>query len=283
MLGLPNPHQQQQDAAAQQHPRAKRAVGVLALAGSCASQLRLVIKAPVVVSACGSIHTPALLLRSKIRGGGNVGANLRIHPCAFARECMRCMGGARWWLLHRAPIAPPHPLPGTCVVGLFPPDAQLDSCVDATATASTTSAAAAPRAADPPRHGSVRCWEGAIMSIFSRQVASWEDGGYGALLYTVVRAWVGEEGTALARARVRACVQPPAAFRTGWGGSGGRRMGGAPCVGGYVGGGGRQSGGGGGGLGSGACEQPPPPPAAPLLHPPRRRCTLASLPPFVPG
>jgi hypothetical protein len=38
------------------------------------------VHAPIVVSSCGSIHTPALLLRSGITVGGNVGGNLRLHP-----------------------------------------------------------------------------------------------------------------------------------------------------------------------------------------------------------
>jgi long-chain-alcohol oxidase len=33
-----------------------------------------------VVSAAGALHTPALLLRSGVTVGGNVGANLRLHP-----------------------------------------------------------------------------------------------------------------------------------------------------------------------------------------------------------
>lgn len=54
-------------------PRKRRAAGVLALAGNRDRPLRLVIKAPVVVSSAGSIHTPALLLRSGISCHGNVG------------------------------------------------------------------------------------------------------------------------------------------------------------------------------------------------------------------
>lgn len=51
------------------------------LAGSAASPLRLVVQAPVVISSAGSLHSPALLLRSRITCRGNVGANLRLHPC----------------------------------------------------------------------------------------------------------------------------------------------------------------------------------------------------------
>lgn len=63
-----------------------RATGVLASLSSgptgqtSSKALQLLIHAPVVVSSCGAIHTPALLLRSGITVGGNVGTNLRLHP-----------------------------------------------------------------------------------------------------------------------------------------------------------------------------------------------------------
>lgn len=38
------------------------------------------VKAKLVVSAAGALHTPALLLRSGIRHRGMVGANLTLHP-----------------------------------------------------------------------------------------------------------------------------------------------------------------------------------------------------------
>jgi long-chain-alcohol oxidase len=71
--------------------RARCAVGVLALAveeeggagAGTAPPLRVAILAPVVVAAAGAIHSPALLLRSGVSGGGRVGANLRLHPCAL--------------------------------------------------------------------------------------------------------------------------------------------------------------------------------------------------------
>jgi long-chain-alcohol oxidase len=49
---------------------------------SSGSGVQLVIHAPIVVSSCGSIHTPALLLRSGVTVSGNAGANLRLHPSA---------------------------------------------------------------------------------------------------------------------------------------------------------------------------------------------------------
>ncbi len=56
------------------------ATGVEAtVAGADGSQTRLTVKAPTVVVACGSVESPALLLRSGI-GGPAVGRNLRLHP-----------------------------------------------------------------------------------------------------------------------------------------------------------------------------------------------------------
>jgi long-chain-alcohol oxidase len=76
-----------------QSAREKKAVGVLAMAaadttspcgGSSAVEkeaLKVAFVAPLVVSSAGAIHTPALMLRSGIRSRGNVGANLKLHPC----------------------------------------------------------------------------------------------------------------------------------------------------------------------------------------------------------
>jgi long-chain-alcohol oxidase len=38
------------------------------------------VKAKIVVSAAGALHTPALLLRSQLSHRGMVGANLTLHP-----------------------------------------------------------------------------------------------------------------------------------------------------------------------------------------------------------
>src|SRR5205807_8033065 len=46
------------------------------------STTKLVVEAPTVVVACGSIESPALLLRSGI-GGSAVGKHLRLHPAAI--------------------------------------------------------------------------------------------------------------------------------------------------------------------------------------------------------
>ncbi|EFN52938.1 hypothetical protein CHLNCDRAFT_137296 [Chlorella variabilis] len=171
------------------HERRRRTAGVLAVAGSASAPLRLAIQAPVVVSCAGSIHSPALLLRSDVSCRGAVGSNLRLHPC-------------------------------TCVVGLFPPrdgcqlgqqerqrqdgegGAGIGDVEDLAAGAASRqrqqqqqqAAGSAERQAPPPRRmepapdgqagGSIRCWEGALMSVFSNDVGDWEGSGYGSLLYT---------------------------------------------------------------------------------------------------
>src|SRR4051812_29054848 len=57
-----------------------RAVGVEAtVTREDGSQTKLTIDAPTVVVACGSVESPALLMRSGI-GGPAVGKNLRVHP-----------------------------------------------------------------------------------------------------------------------------------------------------------------------------------------------------------
>ncbi|MEI7556619.1 GMC family oxidoreductase N-terminal domain-containing protein [Candidatus Chlorohelix sp.] len=58
-----------------------RASGVVATVTNPESgeKFNLTVKAKAVVAACGALHTPALLLRSKI-GGATVGKNLRLHP-----------------------------------------------------------------------------------------------------------------------------------------------------------------------------------------------------------
>lgn len=60
---------------------AGRATGVEAVSvRSDGRRARLTVRAPTVVSACGALETPALLLRSGL-GGASVGSYLRLHPC----------------------------------------------------------------------------------------------------------------------------------------------------------------------------------------------------------
>ena len=42
------------------------------------------VRAPIVVGAAGALHTPALLLRSRLNANGRVGRNLRLHPATPA-------------------------------------------------------------------------------------------------------------------------------------------------------------------------------------------------------
>jgi choline dehydrogenase-like flavoprotein len=71
-----------------------RAAGVEALHAGGA---KVTVKAPRVVVACGSLESPALLLRSGI-GGPAVGHNLRLHPCTavfgFYEDDQRAWWGA---------------------------------------------------------------------------------------------------------------------------------------------------------------------------------------------
>jgi long-chain-alcohol oxidase len=107
---------------------------------------RLVVRAPRVVVAGGTMHTPALLRRSGITCGGWVGRNLRLHPA-------------------------------TIVYGRFPEGFK--------AQGAPPSATVPGGAGRPPQPGStVRMWEGAIMSTFSNQHADWTGTGYGPMLMT---------------------------------------------------------------------------------------------------
>ncbi|GBF98468.1 long-chain-alcohol oxidase-like [Raphidocelis subcapitata] len=64
--------------------RARVAAGVELVIGGdeddYSSGTRVVVMAPLVIASAGSIHNPALLLRSGVTCGGNVGAHLRLHP-----------------------------------------------------------------------------------------------------------------------------------------------------------------------------------------------------------
>ncbi len=78
---------------------AGRAAGVEAVYADpeTGRRARVTVRAPRVVAACGSLESPALLLRSGI-GGPAVGQNLRLHPCtavfASYADDMRAWWGA---------------------------------------------------------------------------------------------------------------------------------------------------------------------------------------------
>lgn len=66
------------------YDRAQQAEGVVAYVGYGRDRIKCIFKAPLVVSSAGSIHSPALLLRSGITVNGNVGKHLHLHPSAVA-------------------------------------------------------------------------------------------------------------------------------------------------------------------------------------------------------
>lgn len=60
----------------------RHAVGVVArVRGEKGAESRLLVRAPVVIAACGSINTPALLLRSGLRSP-RIGRGLHLHPAS---------------------------------------------------------------------------------------------------------------------------------------------------------------------------------------------------------
>lgn len=65
-------------------------------APGASSSERLLLRCSTAVAAGGALHTPALLLRSGLTVGGNVGANLRMHPATvvtaeFPKVCGCCL------------------------------------------------------------------------------------------------------------------------------------------------------------------------------------------------
>lgn len=83
--------------------RKRCATGIAALTTTSipnGHQWRIVFKARYIISSAGSLHTPALLLRSKISVNGNVGKNLRLHPATAiigVFSNVRCRGRTKHW------------------------------------------------------------------------------------------------------------------------------------------------------------------------------------------
>ena len=71
--------------------RKRQAVGVSALTTATAGgrHFKIIIKAKYVISSAGALHTPALLLRSKVICRGNVGKNSRLHPATAVMGLFR--------------------------------------------------------------------------------------------------------------------------------------------------------------------------------------------------
>ena len=61
-----------------------------------------------MVAAAGTLHSPALLLRSGVKCGGNVGKHLRLHPATFV------MGSAPAGVSLSSPA--PHPREAYCAM-----------------------------------------------------------------------------------------------------------------------------------------------------------------------
>eukprot|EP00808_Paulinella_micropora_P021735 g54599.t1 len=73
------------------HQASLQAVGVVGsvMGADGQTRYRLRVHAPVVIVACGSLHSPALLLRSGLPNrNGMIGRNLRLHPVAVMRALM---------------------------------------------------------------------------------------------------------------------------------------------------------------------------------------------------
>jgi long-chain-alcohol oxidase len=121
----------------------KRATGVVAK--TTTGGIRIIFKAPIVISSAGAIHTPALLLRSKIAvdigGVQGIGSNLRLHPC-------------------------------TVIIAKFDKDETDDSSPPHPQSQSHSQPV-------------VQAWNGPIMSKYSTQLAEWNGSGYGAVVYNV--------------------------------------------------------------------------------------------------
>lgn len=76
-------------------PNVNRPSGAPADAAS--DELTIFVRAPTVVVSCGSLHSPALLLRSGITCGGNVGRNLRLHPTIGTFGAVPASAAPRLW------------------------------------------------------------------------------------------------------------------------------------------------------------------------------------------
>ncbi|KFM25183.1 Long-chain-alcohol oxidase FAO1 [Auxenochlorella protothecoides] len=137
--------------------RPARVVGVSLRGGSPGTKghgLRIAVAARLVVAAGGSLHTPALLLRSGIQGRGNVGRHLHLHPVCMTLGFLR---------------SPP----------------RLDAAVGLAGAATPPLPDLEDRGGRPASdHGSVQLWDGTGMSTFSAARGDWEGSGYGSLLYT---------------------------------------------------------------------------------------------------
>lgn len=113
--------------------------------------LVIFVRAPLVLACGGALHTPALLLRSGIGCGGNVGKHLHLHCGAVV--------AARF--PRKARLPPRHHTRGTSRFPLIHLEMQ---------------------AQDLKNEGRIKLWEGPVMSTYSRELADWSGKGYGPLV-----------------------------------------------------------------------------------------------------
>lgn len=136
------------------------------------------VKAGLVVASCGSIHTPALLLRSGIRCQDNVGANLRLHPATVVAARYPADGRRRAQPPPQTPKSDADKARLSIIYGHLASAAQC-----ATGQRPSNDSAGGEPAGQVA--GLVNMWQGAMMSVISRQLADWEclsGTGYGPLL-----------------------------------------------------------------------------------------------------
>ncbi|KAK9827599.1 hypothetical protein WJX81_002935 [Elliptochloris bilobata] len=117
------------------------------------------MRAPIVVGAAGALHTPALLLRSRLNAGGNVGRNLRLHPATPATAVYP--KDAESFYKHYAALnTPDNPYKQRIFETPYPNEPH-----------------------DKPVKP-IHAWVGSTFSVYSREAADWEGSGYGPLLMT---------------------------------------------------------------------------------------------------
>ncbi|KAK9785976.1 hypothetical protein WJX73_007918 [Symbiochloris irregularis] len=93
-----------QPASPSAHGQQCTAQGVVVQYSADAVQHKLHIRASCVVAAAGALHTPALLLRSKITCKGNVGKNLRLHPATCVVGIMPSQANGRQLDMYSGPL-----------------------------------------------------------------------------------------------------------------------------------------------------------------------------------
>lgn len=149
--------------------RKQRAVGVRLLpSGSHGAVIE--VRAPVVVASSGSLHNPALLMRSGITCGGNVGKHLHLHAATT--------------ILARFPKKVDFKATAALKTHL-----DKDECSGSRLCAELAGLVCNRRewvlwqdTTEDPQEGRIQAWQGPNMSTYSREGADWSGGGYGPLV-----------------------------------------------------------------------------------------------------